>query len=256
MRLVSLFILLFSVSNLASAASHADKWFLLWGYNRTDYKNSEINLKGSGYDYTLHDVQANDRPSPFQWSYLVPNMTIPQTNTRIGKYLSEDRRVTFGVDHMKYIMTIGQVVNRTGVDHQGYPSNPAQALPLGYLQYEHTDGLNYIHVGYEMLHPFWQNQTFKLSFLHGPDGGIVFPKTNVTLAGNKPNHDDFNVAGYGAAYKVGMVADIGKNWFLQLEFKKGQLNMPWIRTSNDTADSASQKIEFLESVWALGYVFD
>jgi hypothetical protein len=255
MRIISIFILLFSVSNLASAASHADKWFLLWGYNRADYKNSEVTLSGAGYSYTLHDVQGNDRPSPYNVSYLVPHMTIPQTNTRIGKYLDENHRITFGVDHMKYIATVGQVVGKTGTDHIGNSSNTA-TLDLSYLQYEHTDGLNYIHFGYEMLHPFWQNETFKFSFLHGPDAGIVLPKTNVTLAGYKPNHDDFNVAGYGAAYKVGMIADIGKNWFVQLEFKKGQLNMPWIRTSNDTVDTASQKIEFLESVWALGYVFD
>jgi hypothetical protein len=255
-RFASLLLLFFSLTNVANAADHSGKWFFLWGYNRADYKNSEINLSGPGYNYTLHDVKANDRPSEFQWSYLVPDLTIPQTNTRIGKYLDETSRVTFGVDHMKYIMTIGQVVNRTGTDHQGNPSNANQQLDLNYLQYEHTDGLNYIHLGYEMLHPFWQNEYFHLSALHGPDIGLVLPKTNVTLGGYKQNHDDFNIAGYGAAYKVGLVADVGKNWFMQLEFKKGQLNMPWIRTSNSTADGASQKIEFLESVWALGYVFD
>lgn len=260
MRFISLLLLFFSLTNVAQAADHSGKWFLLWGYNRADYKNSDITLSGPGYDYTLYDVQAKDRPAEFQWSYIFPDFTIPQTNTRIGKYLDETSRITFGVDHMKYVMVQDQVVKQTGTSYPSTagtlgPSN-ARVLSADFLKYEHTDGLNYIHVGYEMLYPLWQNSLFHVSALHGPDAGIVFPKTNVTMTGYKPNHDDFNVAGYGAAYKIGLVADMGKNWFLQMEFKKGLLNMPWIRTSNNTADSSSQKIEFMESVWALGYVFD
>jgi len=260
MRALSLLLLL-SFSTLASAApNHANKWFFMWGYNHTSYKNSDINFKGPGYDFTLYDVQAKDRPSEFSWSYVAPDITIPQTNTRIGYYLDETHRIHFGVDHMKYVMVTNQIVNKTGTDHvtantlHGITSSNPQLLSPDYLTYEHTDGLNYVTLGYEMLYPFWENNWFRVSAIHGPDAGFVYPKTNVTMAGQN-THDNFSVAGYGASYKVGLITDIGKDWFVQLEFKRGLLNMPWIRTTSSSEDSASQKIDFTEGIMTVGYVF-
>lgn len=255
MRLLSFFLLFLSFTNIATAAvNHSGKWFLLWGYNRAFYEKSDIHFKGNGYDFTLHDVVANDRQSKFQWEWLTPwGLTIPQTNARVGYYLDNNHRAYFGVDHMKYVMKQGQTVAKTGTDHTG-DSGSTQLITPSYLQYEHTDGLNYVNAGYEMLTPLWQNDTFKLSQMHGPDIGIVFPRTNVTMAG-KARHDEFNVAGYGASYKLGFVLDIGKDWLLQCEYKKGRLIMPWIRTSYDTADSASQNINFTQMNFAAAYVF-
>jgi len=267
MRAISLLLLFFSFSNIVFADedtfSHAGKWFFMWGYNRGYYKNSDISMHGTGangpYDYTLHDTNAHDAQSEFQFQFIFPNATIPQTNARIGYYLDDTHRLNFGVDHMKYVVTQDQTVQKTGTDPSGVPivnSSANQTITPAYLEYEHTDGLNYISLGYEMLYPFWQNSTFNLSFVHGPDAGIVYPKTNVTMAGQgQLRHDDFNVAGYGAAYKVGIIADIGHNWFLQLDLKEGILNMPWIRIDNNPNDGASQKIQFFESILALGYVF-
>lgn len=261
MRTLSLLILFFTFSNTSFAASHADKWFFLWGYNRDFYQNSDIsfngtNANGQPYNYTLHDVKANDIQSQFQFQWLFPDITVPQTNSRIGYYLDETHRINFGVDHMKYVMTQYQTVQKSGTDPSALGTSPTQTITPGYMAFEHTDGLNYISVGYETMYPFWENGWFKLSAVHGPDVGIVYPKTNVTMAGQgQLRHDDFNVAGYGAAYKVGLIADIGANWFLQLEVKEGILNMPWIRIDNNPGDSASQRIQFFEEILALGYVF-
>jgi len=270
MRAISLLLLFFSLSNIAFADSdssgHAGKWFFLWGYNRGYYQNSDISLHGTGangapYDFTLHDTAAHDEQSSPSFQLLFPDITIPQTNERIGYYLDETHRINFGVDHMKYVVTQGQTVPISGTNLSATgctvcSTGSTQTITPAYMEYEHTDGLNYISLGYETLYPFWQSNSINLSFVQGPDAGIVYPKTNVTMAGSgQLRHDDFNIAGYGAAYKVGLIADIGRNWFLQLDAKEGLLNMPWIRIDNNPSDGASQKIQFFEVIMALGYVF-
>jgi hypothetical protein len=268
MRAISLLLLFFSLSNIAFADSdssgHAGKWFFLWGYNRDFYQNSDISLHGTGangapYDFTLHDTAAHDEQSSPSFQLLFPDITIPQTNERIGYYLDETHRINFGVDHMKYVVTQGQTVPISGTNLSGATcpcTSGTQTITPAYMEYEHTDGLNYISLGYETLYPFWQSNSINLSFVQGPDAGIVYPKTNVTMAGaGQLRHDDFNIAGYGAAYKIGLIADIGRSWFLQLDAKEGILNMPWIRIDNNPNDGASQKIQFFEAIMALGYVF-
>jgi hypothetical protein len=265
MRALSLLILFFSFSNIsfadADTTGHGGKWFFSWGYNRDYYQDSDISLHGTNasgqtYDYTLHDVKASDTQSPFQWQYLFPNMTIPQTNERLGYYLDGTHRINVGVDHMKYVVDQGQTVLKSGTDPSSLGTAPYQTITSNYLAYEHTDGLNYISIGYETLYPFWQNSILNLSFVQGPDVGILYPKTNVTMSGQgELRNDDFHLAGYGAAYKVGLIADIGRHWFLQLDFKEGLLNMPWIRISNNPNDGATQRIQFFEGILALGYVF-
>jgi len=291
MRAISLLLLFFSFSNIsfaetilladakvpekietatpaettthAKATGHAGRWFFLWGYNRDFYQNSDISLHGTNpttgaaYDYTLHDVNAHDEQSNPQLQFLFPDITIPETNERIGYYLDETHRINFGVDHMKYVVTQGQTVPVSGTNITcTICTSGTQTITPAYMEYEHTDGLNYVSLGYEVLYPFWENHNFKLSVVQGPDVGFVYPKTNVTMAGaGALRHDDFNVAGYGAAYKVGLIADIGVNWFLQFDVKEGILNMPWIRIDNNPNDGASQKIQFFEAIMALGYIF-
>jgi hypothetical protein len=252
MRYLSLLLLsfLFFNTTVAAAADHTGQWFFLWGYNRDSYNTSDLTLKGPGYDYTIHEAQAHDSPSLRLTDLLPQNLTLPQTNTRVGYYLSEDRRVYFGVDHLKYVLTQDQPITITGTTHDNtYPAT----LAANFLTYEHTDVLNYVHSGYELLHSFWQNELFKLSVIHGPDAGIVYPKTNVTFSGYR-HRDDFTIAGYGASYKVGLVADVASHWFVQFEAKGGRLILPWIKTG-DQKDTAEQNITFRELVLAVGYIF-
>src|ERR1035437_6297194 len=37
-------------------------FFFYWGYNRAAYTNSDIHLKGDGYDFTITDLRARDEP--------------------------------------------------------------------------------------------------------------------------------------------------------------------------------------------------
>ena len=43
--------------------SRKGEYYFFWGFNRSDYTKSDITFRGKGYDFTLHDVVANDLPS-------------------------------------------------------------------------------------------------------------------------------------------------------------------------------------------------
>ena len=59
---------------------------------------------------------AKDRQTPFSLNaYLNPTLiTIPQYNFRIGYFISKNYDISFGVDHMKYVVQSDQTVKISG----------------------------------------------------------------------------------------------------------------------------------------------
>ena len=87
----------------------SDEWYVSWGYNRSAYTVSDVQMWGTGpsgeaFDVTLQDAQANDMPERFQAKvYFHPGLfTIPQFNARFGKRIAPNLWVSAGWDHMKY----------------------------------------------------------------------------------------------------------------------------------------------------------
>ena len=258
--------------NAASAdkytAHNKGKFYVYWGGNRESFSRSDIHFTGDNYDFTLYDVSAHDKPKGWQMDYLNPGrMTIPQTNFRMGYYITDHYNVSIGLDHMKYVMFQDRVVDYTGT----YPNvgsynetvlnNPNQVnLTPEFLKFEHTDGLNYINTEICRVDDVskWfgirNTDKFQINITEGAGAGILLPKTNATLLG-KERHDDFHVSGYGVAAKVGLNLTFFKYFFVQAELKQGYINMPDIRTTNDPADRASQHFTFTQRIIVFGGIF-
>ena len=100
-------------------AHNKGKFFISWGGNRDSFSKSDITFKGDNYNFTLYDVEAHDKPKGWHVDYLNPaRMTIPQTNFKIGYFISDHYSVSIGVDHMKYVM-----FQLKAVDIDGYYPN-------------------------------------------------------------------------------------------------------------------------------------
>ena len=86
--------------------SNKGRIYAFWGWNRGWYSNSDIRFQGNNYDFTLNDVEAKDKPLPFNFNnYFGPtNISLPQTNLRIGYFITDKIDISFGDDHMKYVM--------------------------------------------------------------------------------------------------------------------------------------------------------
>lgn len=236
-------------------------FYLYWGWNGSQYSTSNLHFSGEHYDFILSDVQAKDRQTPFDFStYFSPTtFTIPQYNYRLGYYLKNNYDISIGMDHMKYVMVAHQKVSISGeiaqsnTPYDGNYSSDEISLSPDFLQFEHTDGLNYVNVELRKTKLLTQYKSFKMSEMHGLGLGLIVPKTNTTLLGHE-RFDEFHLSGYGASIVTGLRFDY-KKVFIQAELKGGWINMPHIRTTSNTIDVAKQSFFFSQFNVVFGVFF-
>ena len=247
------------------------KFFVYYGGNRENYSKSDIHFKGADYNFTLQDVKAHDKPKGYSSDYINPaNITIPQTNFRIGYFFSNQYSISLGLDHMKYVVTQNQFgkitgninlpTSEEGSAFNGIYSNENIEFTKEFLIFEHTDGLNYINAeiaridDISALFHIKNTDTFQVNLTEGIGGGMLYPKTNSTLLGKERN-DEFHVAGYGVSLKTGINLTFFKHFFFQAELKGGYIDMQDIRTTSNPIDEASQHFFFLQRMMGVGGIF-
>lgn len=247
-------------------AHNKGKFYVFWGGNRGYFTNSDIHFTGDDHNFTIYDVPAHDKPKGWHKDYVTPGrMTIPQTNFRLGYFISDHYNISFGIDHMKYVMYQDRAVDITG----SYP-NPGtyfETLPNGqvnlteqFLTFEHTDGLNYVNTEFSRvddissLFRLPNTDKVQINITEGVGAGVLYPKSNVQMFG-EDRHDEFHIAGFGLAAKAGLNVTFFKYFFIQAELKGGYINMNDIRTTGDSRDRASQDFWFMETVIAVGGIF-
>lgn len=239
------------------------KLYIFWGWNRGWYNQSDIHFTGTNYDFTLQNVKAKDRQTPFALDpyFAIKRISIPQTNFRIGYFFKDNYNVSLGVDHMKYVVQQNQIVKisgniaQSGTVYNGTYDNNDIVIKKGFVEYEHTDGLNYVNSEISQFDKVLQYKNIiELNVTEGLGIGFMLPKTNVTLLNNNRN-DEFHLAGLGADVKLGLNLTLFKYFFFQSELKGGYINMPDIRTTEFKEDRASQQFFFMQSNLLFGLIF-
>ena len=253
------------------AASNKGKFFVSWGGNRENYSKSDIRFKGEDYDFTIKDATARDKPKGWHIDYINPTrITIPQTNLKLGYFISDKYTVSLGVDHMKYVMqrnktrtlngNINLPASEAGSIYNGTYDNQDFMVSEDFLKFEHTDGLNYVYAEFSRyddiskLFNLPNIDKFQINITEGIASGILYPRTNTTLM-QKERYDQFHVSGFGMSLHAGLNLTFYKHFFLQLDLKGGYIDMPDIRTTSNIAESASQHFTYLERVVAFGGIF-
>ncbi|SEM45702.1 hypothetical protein SAMN05421856_103342 [Chryseobacterium taichungense] len=236
--------------------------FAFWGWNRAGFSDSDIRFKGNGYDFTLQNVTAHDRPSELTWDYINPGqVSKPQFNFRFGYFFKDDLALVVGTDHMKFVMDQDQTAKFTGnISDPTYASmvqNGQVDLSSGeFLTFEHTDGLNYVNAGVEKYKNILTKKNFDVFWAYGAGAGVLLPKSNVKLFGNERS-DRFHVAGFGLDARANINLVFWNHWMARVEGKFGYINMPDIKTTlNNKPDKASQDFVFYQINFGIGYVFN
>lgn len=255
--ILSVLTLTFSLSCMAQFEFVKDNpykkgnFYIYWGWNRAAYSNSDIHFKGNDYNFTLYDVAAKDRQSPFNAKlYFTPNtITIPQYNFRIGYFFHDKYNISIGADHMKYVMQnyIGETYQNVRIDGEinngtnfdGNYNNDTINLTEDFLLFEHTDGLNYENVEVRRFDVLFSRKYFQFAANEGFGIGALVPRTNTTLM-NNARYDEFHLAGYGTGLILSLNMTFFKYFFAQMEWKGGFIHMPDIRTTMYKSDRASQ----------------
>jgi len=278
LQIVILFISIINFSAFAQdietvkyTASNKGKFFVSWGGNRESYSKSDIHFEGENYNFTIKDATAHDKPKGWHMDYINPTrMTIPQTNFKLGYFVSDHYSIALGLDHMKYVMEqertrvldgyIDLPATDDGAQFNGNYNNEATFLPKDFLAFEHTDGLNYIytevarHDDISALFNLPNTDKFQINLTEGIGGGLLYPKTNSTLL-LKERNDEFHIAGYGVSARAGINFTFFKHFFMQLDLKGGYINMPDIRTTVNPIDRASQHFTYLQRIVSFGGIF-
>ena len=221
--------------------------YVYWGWNWDNFSKSDINFKGADYEFTLKNVVADDKQASFDLeTYFHPGkFTIPQYNFRIGYYFKENWDISFGVDHMKYVVRQNQEVEISGfisnseTIYDGIYSDDKIIIEPSFLILEHTDGLNYVNFELRHTDKFITGKTVSVSLKEGFGIGAVIPRTNATIL-EKERHDKFHLAGYGLGAMIGVNITFFDKFFIQSEVKGGFIGLPDVRTTNSKIDRASQ----------------
>ncbi|GAA4292459.1 hypothetical protein [Aestuariibaculum suncheonense] len=247
------------------------KFFISWGGNRERYSKSDITFKGEDYNFTIKNATAHDKPKGWHIDYINPTrITIPQTNVKVGYFFSDKYTVSLGIDHMKYVMDrnesrrldgyIDLPESETGSVYNGIYDNDAFLVSEDFLKFEHTNGLNYVYAeiarfdDISSIFGIINTDKFQINFTEGLAAGALVPKTNTTLL-LKDRYDEFHLSGYGISATAGLNLLFFKHFFVQIDMRGGYINMPDIRTTSNTAESASQHFMFIQNIISIGGMF-
>ena len=149
---------------------------------------------------------------------------------------------------MKYIMVEQQPATIDGYidlkdpvsEFNGVYDNAPIYVDEDFLEFEHTDGLNYINVEISRVDNLgdyfkWNSKKIQLNLLESFGAGVLYPKTNSTLL-SKEKNDEFHLAGFGLSFKTGINLTLFDHFFVQAEFKTGYIDMSDIRTTRSTRE--------------------
>ena len=180
----------------------------------------------------------------------------------MGYFVNDRYSISLGIDHMKYIaipdqsvVIYGEIQN-SGTLYDGFYNGETIVLEEGFLEFEHTDGLNYINAELRRAdHLLVLHEKIKLHTLIGVGLGAIYPRTNAVVL-NNARYDQFNVAGYGLHGLFGIGFTFFKNLRIQTELKGGYINLPKVRTTSSTSDSASHSFFFGQYNFSIGGTFN
>lgn len=171
---------------------------------------------------------------------------------------------------MKYVMQrnesrrvegyIDLPTDEAGSIYNGQYNNNLFIVSEDFLKFEHTNGLNYVYLEFarvddvSSIFQIQNTDKLQINFTEGVGGGFLYPKTNTTLL-EKDRYDEFHLAGYGMSVNAGVNFTFFKHFFIETDLKGGYINMPDIRTTSNTAESASQHFFYLQRIINIGGIF-
>jgi len=263
MRLGLILVLIVRLTYI-SAQVNPSKIFLQWGYNRSAFTKSDIHFKGNGFDFTLNDATASDRPSAFNTRvyFGIEKFSIPQYVYRVGYVFSDKLSFSIGLDHMKYVFDDEQYVSVTGsIDldedspYNGIYDGSEQLVGKEWVQFEHSDGLNYASAEATFNHELLRFAKSKLSLTVGGGGGVgvYIPKTRVNLFNNNVDNR-FHLAGFGASFHGRTRLYFFDKVYLEIGVKSGWAFLPNVLCS-DADSRINHNFGWAQTYSAFGYEF-
>jgi hypothetical protein len=221
----------FSQENTTEIKKKKGSLYFSYGYTRAWYSKSDIHFKDNSnsyhentqlnneYEFTLYNAKASDRPD-FDKIKDVKNISVPQYVYRLGYYFNnkKDLGIEISFDHTKYVVNDYQRVHIKG-QFNGTPVDKDTTLdPRNFLHFEHTDGANFLMINLLKRVKLYDKPKFNVGLIVKPGAGIVIPRTDVTLFGERINNR-FHVAGWIAGVEAGVRTEFLRYGFFEFVAK-------------------------------------
>jgi hypothetical protein len=200
------------------------KYYIAFGYNKDWYTRSDIRVhddENNTMDFTLYDMTARDRPDIRNIFRL--QLSIPQYGYRMGYWFPSGRfGVEINFDHAKYIVNDNQTARIDGHINGVQVSGDTLVTPH-FLHLEHTDGANFLMFNIMYRQSLLQRKYLSTSWITKLGGGMVVPRSDVTLFGQRWNHC-FHVAGQVFGIETGFRTEFFRFFFLETTVKGAYAN--------------------------------
>ena len=244
-------------------SSNKGCFYIHWGYNREYFTRSTIHFRGPDYDLTFYNLAAHDRPSKFSAdTYFNPvNISIPQYVFRGGYFVTDRVHISFGIDHLKYVMDANQQAVVSGVvapavssKYAGSYLHDTLTISPDLLRFEHTNGLNLVTLNVDYLQPCVNIYKHKvwLKWNMGLGGCFVITKTDVALFDDRTDNE-FHLSGYSIAAHTGPRIEFWKWGYIGFEVKGGYMNLPDVPIHNEQPKRANHQFGFFEYYGLVGF---
>ncbi|MGB0933010.1 MAG: hypothetical protein ACPGU5_01940 [Lishizhenia sp.] len=241
--------------------------FGYWGYNRSAYTQSNINFISNNYDFTLKGAKASDNPEAFDPSiyFNLNKLTIPQFNARIGYYFKNNWAISFGYDHMKYLLNNGNRVLLDGTITPGIDTKWAgeySDVPVTtdskHIHYENSDGLNYMRFELTRTDQIYKarkkNGWFALSTNLGVSSGFLLSFNDFRFAGEHTVRT-VSISGYGISAHANTRFEFLNHVYLQSGFAAGFNHQTKVRNRpNDKSAVTKHKYGYASWETVIGFL--
>lgn len=207
-----------------TSSKRKGNFYATWGYTRAWYSKSDIHFidhsnkyheatgRYNDYDFTIYNAKANDRPDFDQIKDYV-NITIPQFVVHAGYYFNnkKDFGIELSYDHTKYVVNNYQTVHVKGNFNGDYVDKDTILDPDNFLHFEHTDGANFWMLNFIKRWKLYEpSKYFNVGYVIKPGAGIVYPRTDVTMFGERLNNN-WHIAGWIVGVESGIRAEFLKH---------------------------------------------
>jgi len=208
------------------------KLYFAFGYNKNYFSESDIHVfdESGDYNFTLYDMKAHDRPHFNE--LLSVAISIPQYGYRLGYWMPNGKwGVEIKFDHAKYVLNPHQTVRLRGTINEKFYDTDT-LVDENFLLMEHTDGANFLMLNGMYRRDFYVSRHTRLAGVVKFGAGIVVPRSDVTLFGQRWNHC-FHVAGQIAGAEVALRAEFFGFFFIEPSVKVAYANFNRVLAVDD-----------------------
>lgn len=193
-------------------------FYFAWGYNENWYSTTDVRVHDASgdYDFTLYNMKAHDRDHLNELFNVA--ISIPQYGYRIGYWMPNGKYgIEIKFDHAKYIVYDDQTVHMKGRIN-GEEFDLDTTVGWSFMHLEHTDGANFLMLNGMYRYDFLNKRFIRGAFVGKFGAGIVVPRSDVTLFGQRWNHC-FHVAGQIAGAELGVRFEFFRYLFIEPSVK-------------------------------------